>query len=456
MEPTGARGLGRRFARHLARSGLLAGRRRLLVALSGGLDSMCLLHLLRFGGHGFELRAAHFDHALRPDSASDADWVRGVCRAWGVPLTEARAAEPPRGEAAARGARYAFLQDALDATGAEVVLTAHHADDQAETLLFRLARGTGIGGLAGIRARRGFVIRPLLPFQRAELLAYAQAAGLRWREDRSNLDLRFARNRIRHVVLPALHAARPDAARHLARLAGRAAEAESAWRHVVREAAAAVLLDRGEADFALARDRLLAYHPHVRTRVVRYLLHELGSRPDRSGTRSAMEFISSGRSGGRIDLAGGVRLQREFDRLLLQKSGAAPTRSDVPLEIRAVGTGNGSFVAGGQEFVARWAPASLPTGGARSATFDPSALRFPLHLRAWRPGDRIRMAYGSKKLKKLLQERRVGRGARAGVPVLVDAAGDVLWVVGIARSERALPTAGVPVFTITVLDGESF
>jgi tRNA(Ile)-lysidine synthase len=445
-----------RFASHLRHSALLAGDRRLLIALSGGLDSVCLLHLLRFGGFGFELHAAHFDHAMRPDSARDADWVRGLCHAWRIPLTELRAADPPRGEAAARDQRYAFLEQAAAAAGADAILTAHHADDQAETILFRLIRGTGVAGLAGIPPRRGHIARPLLPFTRAELQDHAVAVRLRWREDRTNQDMGYARNRLRHGVLPALEALRPGAGRRIAALAQRAAESESAWRSVVEDAVAQVVSRSEEGAYALARERLLGYHPHVRARVLRHLLQDMGCRPDRAGTRAAAEFISAGGSGSGLELPGRVRMEREFDTILLRRATAAgasgPAQS---LRIEHARTGTGTFTAAGQRYEAHWS-ASRDGSDDRCAVFDLSSLRFPLELRGAQPGDRIRMSYGSKKLKKLFQERRIGRAQRARVPVLLDAAGTVLWAVGVARADAAAPRRGEPVFTITVLDGDTF
>ncbi|CAN5778589.1 tRNA lysidine(34) synthetase TilS [soil metagenome] len=454
MTGVGAASLGRRFALHLQASGLLSDVERPLVALSGGLDSVCLLHLLRFAVTPVAVEAAHFDHAMRPDSGADADWVRGLCTAWRVPLALGRAERPPRSEAAARDMRYAFLHEAAERIGAGAILTAHHADDQAETVLFRLARGTGLTGLAGIPARRGLIARPLLPFTRAELRAYAHACGLRWREDVSNRSLRFARNRIRHTVLPALESTRPGAARRIARLAERAAEAESAWQAVTRTAVADALVERFPSGYALARDRMLAYHPHVRARVIRHLLNELGSRPGRSGTRAAVEFISSGASGSGIEIAGGVRLEREFGRIVIRLRLDAVT-VDRPLIIRAAAPGSGSFVAGGQRYVAQWAPTPRGAETRHTAAFDPSSLQFPLELRSWRPGDRIRLQYGRKKLKKLLQEQRIGRADRARAAILCDAGGSVLWVVGVARSVEARPAPGPSVFTLTVLHGES-
>jgi tRNA(Ile)-lysidine synthase len=316
--------------------------------------------------------------------------------------------------------------------------------------------GTALPGLAGIPVRRGRIVRPLLPFARAELLAYARAFGLQWREDPSNRDLRPARNRIRHWIMPALEAMRPGAARRIAALAARAAEAEAAWHDVVRAAAEAIVTDRDEHGFVLARDRLLAYHPHVRARVLRHLLHALGSRPGRTGIGVALNFVASGVSGARVDLAGGVVLVREFDRFLLRAARTPAKLADVPLQIRSAEGGAGTCVIGDRRYLARWAPAVRGVEPGLTACFDPAALRFPLELRGWRPGDRIRLRYGSKKLKELFRERRIGRDARVRTPVLRDADGHVLWVVGVAYSDTARPQADTNAFQIAVQDGDSF
>ncbi|HSJ09603.1 MAG TPA: tRNA lysidine(34) synthetase TilS [Longimicrobiales bacterium] len=443
----------RRLYRHLERSTLLRDAPHLLVAVSGGVDSVALLHALRFGGTTHRLTAAHFDHAMREGSANDAAWLRGLCTAWSIPLVCERARVPATSEAGARAQRYAFLEEAAGRLGADAIVTAHHADDQAETVLFRILRGSGWRGLAGIPARRGRIVRPMLRFTRADVRAYARASGLTWREDPSNAEHRFARNRIRHALLPALEAARPGAARDAVRLAALAARLETAWSKALSEVAADVVQGRTRDGFALARERLLAYHPHVRARVLRQLSEQLGCRLDRAATRTAVDFLSAGGSGGRIDLPGGVRLEREFGTVLLRSARAADG-DDVPLRIPSAEAARGTLVTGGQRFAARWGPAPLDAGAARTASFDPSSLRFPLELRGWRPGDRIQLAYGSKKVKKLFRERRVGRSLRTRIPVLVDAGGRVLWVPGHATARAVEGSAGTG-FQIMVDDGIS-
>ncbi|HUF51198.1 MAG TPA: tRNA lysidine(34) synthetase TilS, partial [Longimicrobiales bacterium] len=401
-------------------------------------------------------------------SAGDALWLRGFCRAWDVPLLTARAARPPRSEADARAQRYEYLKNAAHAAGADAILTAHHADDQAETVLFRILRGTGVTGLAGIAAARQNIVRPLLPFLRRELLAYARAHRLQWREDETNLDMRYARNRIRRDVLPALERVAPGSTRRIAQLAADAAREEAAWHHVIESVVRDVVVAPQDTGFTLARERLLAYHPHIRARVMRHLLHGLGGRADRALTRLVLQFITTGSSGSGISLPAGIRLERELDCLRLHRAAAQAMAPDRPLVIDAPGAGSGELVTAGRRCAVYWAartaaapanagvapplPATVREGDrGETGRFDPSSLRFPLTLRAWRAGDRIRLAYGSKKLKKLFLERRLARARRARTPVLTDEAGRVVWVVGQAQADGTA-WGGGDLFEIRVVD----
>lgn len=444
-----------RLEAHLEDTGLIRPDDAVLVACSGGLDSIALLHLLRFGlpGYRLDLRAAHLDHAMRPSSAGDAAWIRGLCRAWDVPLVSERAAEAPSSETEARRIRYAFLHRV--ARDLERVATAHHADDQAETLLFRMIRGTGLRGLRGIPARRGPIIRPLLPFRRADLATYADRVGLAYRDDPSNRDLRMARNRIRHRVLPELERIRPGAVMALVRLARHAERAERGWQAVLDRLGEQAILESDETGVTLARSVLRSYHPQVRAGVLRHVLRRYGSTPDRAGTHAALEFISSGRSGGGLDLPGNVRLERDFDRFRVARvsRGIESTGADDPLVIGSSAPGQGTATIGGRVLDVAWGASvrGAVTEGEKHARFH-GRLAYPLTLRGWRPGDRIRLDYGSKKLKKLFAEHRLDRRARARVPLLVDDTGQVLWAVGLAHGAEG--TEDGEALEITVVDAE--
>jgi tRNA(Ile)-lysidine synthase len=450
-----ATALGARLPAHLEARGLIRPGEVVVAAVSGGLDSVVLLHTLRFLLEPWALRlvVAHFDHRMREGSEADADWVAGLCRAWGVPCERGVARRALRSEAEARAARYTFLREVAARHGAARIATAHHADDQAETVLFRIVRGTGLGGLRGIRERWGPLVRPLLPFRRAELAAYATAAGLRYREDPTNWSLSYARNRLRHEILPRLEEVSPGATGALVRLAEQARESEEAWDWILDRCEREVVVGEADGAVELARAQFLSYHPHIRARLIRRLLRRYGSLPDRAGTRAALEFISFGESGGRVEMAGGVRIEREFDRIRIGRFPGKPGEEERPLAIPEPGSGEGEVVLGGRRYRVRWAV----DGGAEwvgAETFDLGALRFPLEVRAWRPGDRIRLPYGTKKLKKLFSERRVGRRARMQTPVLAEPEGRVLWVAGVARAAGLDPAPGRSVFRVAVSDAD--
>lgn len=204
---------------------------RLLVALSGGADSVALLHLLSRPELRLRLCAAHVHHGVRGrDADADAAFCDQLCRSLSIPLTTQHIridSHPREGlEAAWRRARYQALFRAADEHEAAAVATAHHQDDIAEGVLVQLLRGAGPRALAGISPRAGLLVRPLLPWSHAALLDYLRSAELTWREDRSNLDLQHLRNRVRHEILPELEATSPRLRRHLCRLASALADDE--------------------------------------------------------------------------------------------------------------------------------------------------------------------------------------------------------------------------------------
>jgi len=224
-----------------ALSGLVG--QEVLAAVSGGMDSMCLVHLLHSWGaeQGIAVTAAHFNHQLRgAESNRDEAFVRSWCEERGIPVIcgrgDVRALAAERGlsiEVAAREARYAFLREA--AGGEKTILTAHHADDNAETMLLNLLRGTGLRGLTGIPAQRQGIVRPFLEIPRTELAAYAAEQKLVWVEDSTNAQEDAARNVLRHRVLPVLRELNPRAVENMTRTAMLLAEDEAALTRGAQE-----------------------------------------------------------------------------------------------------------------------------------------------------------------------------------------------------------------------------
>ena len=442
---------------------------------------MTLLHLLRFGGTAPSpsLHAAHLDHRMRPGSAADAAWLGEVCGEWGVTFHLRAAPAPVRTEAEGRELRYAFFSEVAESLGGAVTLTGHTADDQAETVLFRIARGSGPRGLGGIHpGRPPSPLRPLLPFRRAEIEAYAAAHGVPHREDPTNRDPRWTRNRIRHEVLPALEAAVPGAAAALASLAGTSRVESAALDQLLDERIAALALappaSASQPSLTFDREALTALPEPLLTVLLRRAAARLGSSPGRAATAALLGFVREAASGRRVMLEGGVTVEHHLAKVHLRASraeaphtrpptGAAaspspgPSRSGPSPRVRVdPPTGEGVFTHGACSVTVSWEPADrIPPacerprtgdgslrrgGGSRSpfvAHFAPADVRFPLDVRPWAPGDRITLPYGKKKVKKLLLEARVPADRREGWPVVADCDGTIVWVPGTAHPFRA-------------------
>ena len=413
---------------------------RAVVAVSGGRDSVALLHLLRFSSamDPGRLRVAHFDHRMRPCSRGDADWVRGLSRAWGLQATIGRADRAPTSEAEARSARYTFLHETRAAHGAAWILTAHHADDQAETVLFRALRGTGVRGLAGIRERRApGVARPLLPYARDEIVEYARIVGLTFREDPTNRDVGLARNRIRHQILPRIerHVA-PGARTALVRLAQVMEGVDESVGALAEHAMESLTREARNRERVLDRAGLLALPESARGHVLRAAARSVGVALDHAGTRLALQVTSLGASGKSVDLGSGLILVREFDLVRIRRvAGGSEARDGASrcFRIAGPGEGSGSIVLDGRSWAVRWS-ASAPVDARWRERFVVEQLAFPLTIRGWRPGDRMLLSYGTKKLKKLFREARLPRTDRHRQPLVVDRNGEVVWVPAVARS----------------------
>lgn len=268
---------------------------------------------------------------MRPDSAADARAVAGTCSVLGVELEVERATTPPAGETEARRMRYAFLSRTAAARGAVAVLTAHHADDQVETILFRILRGTGVRGLSGIPAQRpggweipgsggrsGRFLRPLLDAERSELEAYARTRNLRALPDSTNLDPGPSRNRLRLEVLPRIEAVHPGARAAILRLGRNAERVGAAIDALLEPLEEDVGARTGSSGISFEREAFLDLAPAIRTELLRRLGERVGVRLDESGTVRALEFIRAGPRGAGIDLTGGARLTRTDGRIALR------------------------------------------------------------------------------------------------------------------------------------------
>jgi tRNA(Ile)-lysidine synthase len=379
-------------------------------------DSTALLSVLvdlRNAGQIREVTAVHVDHALRPDSHLDADACGRVCDALGVPFRRVRVAvRQGNVQSEARRARYAALRREAALLGATRIATGHTLDDQAETVVLRLLRGSGARGLSGIPPRRGAVIRPLIDCTRAEIEEHVRARGLSHLEDPSNATPRFLRNRVRSEVLPVLRSLAPQAARAMARAADLLRDDERALTTEGRRLAAT-----GSVRVA----DLLSEPVAVRRRAVRELWRQISGRRSDLDARQVESALSLlGRRGpSRLPLSRGFEAFVRYGALSIR---TVPVVVPVADPVRIPGPG----------------VHLLPGGGVLEVGPAPGAV-WPLWWRGRKPGDRFRPAggRGAKKLKAWLIDRKVPLEVRDALRVLADDAGWVLWVpeLGI-RSEK--------------------
>ena len=427
--------------------GLLRPDAAVLVLLSGGRDSVCLLDLaVRLAG---PVSALHVDYGLRGSAAADAEHCAALCERLDVPLTVHRPPGARHGnlQAWARDVRYAEAAR-LAGAGGSLVAAGHTASDQVETVLYRLAAAPGRRALLGMAAREGRLVRPLLDVTREETAAYCAERGLPWRDDPTNASPAFARNRTRHELLPALRGLHPAAEanvlRTLAILRDEAAVLDAAVDAALAAAAAGSGCEGASPEGGpVALARLAALGPALARLCLQRLADEAdgGGRGPAVGPRAA-EILALGSAGGSasLDLGGGLRAVAEYGRLRFARGatgvGTAPPAPPAP-PARLELPGRAAF-AGGE--LTGEIGANLPVG---DGTLDLDALAPPLQVRPWRAGDRMRPLGlgGSRTLQDLFTDRRVPRARRARVPVVLSG-DEIAWVPGVATGEGFRVTDG--------------
>jgi tRNA(Ile)-lysidine synthase len=430
--------LGHAAERTIRRHAMLARGDTVVVGVSGGADSLALLHVLLWLAPALALRVyvVHVDHGLRPDSARDGEFVQALGARLGVPVEVVRVHVGAGSvEAGARAARHAALESAADRCAAARIALGHTADDQAETLVMRVLEGTGVRGLAGIPPVRGRLIRPLLESRHRDAVATLQAAGLQWLEDPSNRDPRFFRNRVRHALMPRLaELAGDDVTVRLGNLARRAREAIDALDQL-----AAVELARHvhEEDGALVLPRAaLAGLPRpVAAEMLRVAAVRLGSRaPLRAWGHRGLRRILAEMPARRPFRLGGVVVEVSGDRVRVggtRAAALAPRDLAVPgrVELPEIGRALEAVVVAAADY-------TVPRERDRVA-FDAAGLPPRLVVRPRRRGDRFRpFGGGDRRLKSFLIDAKVPRWDRDRLP-LVDSGRDIVWVAGVRRGAAA-------------------
>jgi len=442
---------------------------QVVVAVSGGPDSVCLLSVLLFFAKDLDLtlHVAHLDHMFRgEESAEDAEFVADLAKKLGVPATIEAIDVPAfcreRGlsaQAGAREVRYAFLERVARKTGSRRIAVGHTANDQAETFLMRLLRGAGASGLSAIPPKRANIIRPLIEATREEVLGHLKENGLDFRTDPSNEKPVYTRNRIRMELLPLLRKFNP---RIVETLAGEASvlrdEDEAVEAHLAAIAENAVQQKGGI--LTVKRDVFDAMPPAFRRRLLRMIVDQSGvdaSALPLGQADDALSFMMTARTGRTMLLPHGLTITREYNRFVF---GGRPEGKgfshDLPVPGSFVIPETGMEVTTAVREHAPLHPAEEPNSHWQAA-FDYAKIAAPMIVRSRKKGDRFHptgMGGKSKKLQDYFTDLKVPRSRRDNVPLLCSGE-DILWVVGMRTDERFVAGPGtgkVLVVTVRPLD----
>jgi tRNA(Ile)-lysidine synthase len=432
---------------------------RIVVAVSGGPDSTALLHLLFLlsGKWGWELVAAHANHGFRPgESLDEAEFVRKQAEELGLPFAYKELDVPGfllsnggNPQEAARELRYRFLLETAREYGAHKVALAHHAGDQAETVLMRILRGTGVTGLAGIssvKEREGVkLVRPLLRINKNTLLEELALHGIGYVTDSSNSKLKYTRNRLRLETLPMLERYNPSVTQALNRLAVLAAEDDD---YMEREAEQAFhrLAQADGAEVRFSREEFAALHVALQRRFIKlilnYLFFTMEYQDFAAVEQIRMSLLAGARPNARTVVSGQILLVREYDKALLSRYRDEADSKDA-YTYSLEGPEGRIFIPeakGWLEYSYKSSEEVVPDKlSAFAVCFDAEALCYPLQIRSRKAGDRMQVdgLNGSKKVKDIFIDDKVPASRREVTPILTDGEDTLLWIPGIRRSGLA-------------------
>lgn len=440
-----------------------------LAACSGGPDSLALVDILRKirPEFGFQLAVAHVDHMFRGKaSAADAQFVRDYCLRHGLTCFSTAINVPQylleqggSSQNTSRKLRYEYLREVAQTWGNAKIATGHHRDDQAETILLHLFRGSGGAGLSGMHAQADRIIRPLLSLTRQEIEEYCQQHALEPRQDLSNLSPNYLRNKIRLHIIPQLEVAVGSSVREpLCRVGQILADeqdflnesVQAIWPNLTRETPDAT---------CVYTEPLSKLHIALKRLIFRLLIEK--KQGNLTGitfqhVEKLIEMADSWPVGSKFDLPGGWRAEREYDAIQVRRRAACSVWQGIaPPGVQLLIPGETVVRELGIR-VRTTVQSCLPQhDDSATAVFDLAALQQPLFVRSRQPGDRFSPCgmQGEKKLKDYFIDKKVPRGLRDQVPVFSDSSGIIFWLGGLRGSRQAQTTAATTEYLVLQIIG---
>lgn len=431
------------FQKHIQEENYFTQDSSLVLALSGGVDSMVLAHLLFNLPKNLQPKIilAHANHHLRPASDNEEAYIRDWAGDKPARL-EVKHWENPSSkniEQAARNFRYDFFKEVMEKYQADVLLTGHHQDDQLETILMNLTRGGRWESLQGIKRKRtfgpGYLIRPLLDFTKSDLRQYAVDKGIFYFEDQTNYSRAHTRNRFRLDIVPLLKKENPQVGSHAQELS----ENIQALQAIINPQVEAYLtMIEGDSFFSLKAFRTLpeAYQPFV---LEAWLEKSLSDKEGKLGSlrlKDILAWLKKDHSNSAIDLFAGIRLVKAYDRLYLQQSSQEKDESLYTLTL------NETVELSQREAVGYYSLDQTPQmkNGDQVIYLDPESIDLPLQIRHRQPGDRMSLKgmSGSKKIKDIFIDQKTPLSDRDKAWLIEDASGQIIWLVGYKESSLSI------------------
>ncbi|MDI6839274.1 MAG: tRNA lysidine(34) synthetase TilS [bacterium] len=433
---------------------LLAPYDRVLIAVSGGPDSMCLLWVLKDikDIYSLELSIAHLNHCLRKEAAQEATFVKRIAQKIGIPcyIEERDVRHYAKAyklslEEMARYVRYAFLEEVALKSGMNKIAVGHTANDEIETLILRIVKGTGLKGLSLIPPKRGKIIRPLIETDRSDVLRFLDSQKIPYQVDKSNYDISYPRNFVRHKIIPLLSEFASDLSKKVIRLRDILEADEELLERIAKEKLQAITLESKKMGRVLDLVKFSTTELPIKRRILREVIEELSpihkGPPSFEQIENTLNYIDKGNSMSSFNLRG-VKIEKSYGKLLITRMDAdaksLPIKSEhsiketeflVPGEIEINGLKIKSRICTMRK--------KFNFDNPNKVYFDLANLKLPLFIRGRKNGDIFYGLNYAKKLKDVFIDDKIPREDRSRIPLLLDREG-ILWIIGKRRTRRAL------------------